>query len=222
MNAFQSGFWAAWRGLSAAIATKNSTAIHKPRPYTSSVYVYPPYEPRSFPVEVHVKRRVIASALILAASGMPRELTAQQSATLPDNASQRMTTPDLKLGLDDLMTMLIQPRHIRLYYAATDNNWELETFELAELRSAFRRAAQRMPIYQGSDVNAALQTFIDPKIRSIDAAIKAGNAKQFVKEYADLTVACNACHTFLEHPFLVIKVPDAASRSAYADQNLGK
>jgi hypothetical protein len=79
-----------------------------------------------------------------------------------------------------------------------------------------------MPIYQGNDVNAALQTFIDPKIQAIDAAIKAGNTKQFLEKYAGLTAACNARHTFLEHPFLVIKVPDAASRSPYADQNPGK
>jgi hypothetical protein len=165
---------------------------------------------------------VVTTALLLTASSMPRHLAAQQSAALPDNASQRMTGPNFNPGFDDLMTVLIQPRHIRLYYAGTSNNWELAAFELAELRSAFRRAAQGMPTYQGSDVNAALQTFIDPKIKAIDAAIKAGNAKQFVKDYADLTAACNACHTFLEHPFLVIKVPDAASRTAYADQDFGK
>lgn len=165
---------------------------------------------------------VITTALLLTASSMSGELAAQQSAALPENVSQRMMGPHFNPGFDDLMTMLIQPRHIRLYYAGTSNNWELAAFELAELRSAFRRAAQAMPLYQGSDVNAALQTFVDPKIKAMDAAIKDGNAKQFVKDYADLTAACNACHTFLEHPFLVIKVPDAASRSPYVDQNLGK
>jgi hypothetical protein len=179
-------------------------------------------ESRDSLVQMKIRLTVIASALLLAASGMPGSLTAQQSATLADNASPRIPGSDFKPGFDDLMTLLIQPRHIRLYYAGTGNNWELAAFELAELRSAFRRTAQAMPIYQGNDVNAALQTFIDPKIQAIDAAIKSGNAKQFVQEYAGLTATCNACHTFLEHPFLVIKVPDAASRSAYADQNLGK
>ena len=71
-------------------------------------------------------------------------------------------------------------------------------------------------------MNVALQTFINPKIQSLDAAIKAGDTKQFVKEYADLTAACNSCHTYMEHPFLVIKKPDAAAGSAYVDQKLGK
>jgi hypothetical protein len=30
---------------------------------------------------------------------------------------------DFKPGLDDLMTMLVQPRHIRLYYAGQAKNW---------------------------------------------------------------------------------------------------
>ena len=120
------------------------------------------------------------------------------------------------------MTLLIQPRHIKLYYAGSENNWELAAFELAELSSAFRRAAQTIPRYQGNDVNVALQSFINPEIQSIDAAIKAGDTKLFVKGYADLTAGCNSCHTYMEHPFLVIKKPDAAAGSAYVDQKLGK
>jgi hypothetical protein len=148
--------------------------------------------------------------------------TSEETARVANSANQHVPALDFEPGLDDLMTMLIQPRHIKLYYAGTDNNWELAAFELAELRSAFRRTAQTIPRYQGNDVSSTLRTFIDPRIQAIDATIKTGNAKQFAEEYALLTTACNACHTYLERPFLVIKMPDAAARSTYTDQRLRK
>src|SRR5690348_2360567 len=58
--------------------------------------------------------------------------------------------------LDDLMTMLIQPRHLKLYYAGSRKNWELAAFESSELRSAFGRIAQVFPRYVGNDTNQAL------------------------------------------------------------------
>lgn len=168
-----------------------------------------------------IRLTFLASTFLLVTSSTAGGQTAEQALPLTDSANA-LRAPEFKPGLDDLMTMLIQPRHIRLYYAGTGDNWELAAFELAELRSAFRRVVEAMPRYQGSDVTAALRTFIDPNIQAIDATIKAGNSRQFVKEYARLTGACNACHTFLEHPFLVIKVPDTAAFTTYADQNLGK
>lgn len=162
------------------------------------------------------------SALALAASSLAGGQTSEQIAKVAASPGQRAPMVDFEPGLDDLMTMLIQPRHIKLYHAGTADNWELAAFELAELRSAFRRTAQTIPRYQGNDVNSTLQTYMEPRLQAVDAAIKTGNAKQFVKEYALLTAACNACHTYLERPFLVIEVPDAAARSAYADQNLAK
>ncbi|HWY61519.1 MAG TPA: hypothetical protein VNW15_06435, partial [Rhizomicrobium sp.] len=32
-------------------------------------------------------------------------------------------------GFDDMVTMLVQPRHIRLYYAGTAKNWEMAAAE---------------------------------------------------------------------------------------------
>jgi hypothetical protein len=110
-------------------------------------------------------------------------------------------------GLDDLMTMLVQPRHIRLYEAGKRANWELAAFELAELHSSFGRATQVIPKYQGIDVGEALKTIIEPKLAEVSKAISRADVTAFLAAYRDLTDACNACHTYLEHPFLVISVP---------------
>jgi hypothetical protein len=163
----------------------------------------------------------LAGAFILFTSRTASGQSAQQptiDAPL-ETANARARIPDFSPGLDDLMTMLVQPRHIRLYYSGIRNNWELAAFELGELRAAFQRVSQSIPTYLDNDVQAALQTLIEPKMQAVAAAIRTGNQKQFATSYADLTAACNACHTFLEHPFLVIKVPDTPNN---ADQAFGK
>jgi hypothetical protein len=123
-------------------------------------------------------------------------------------------------GLDDLMTMLIQPRHVKLYYAGMRKNWELAAFESRELNAALRRIGQAIPRYRDNGVDETVASMIAPAIGSMDAAVAAGDSKQFIKAYAELTSACNACHTYMEHPFLVMRVPEAdAKHSAYPDQD---
>jgi hypothetical protein len=117
------------------------------------------------------------------------------------------------------MTMLIQPRHIKLYYAGTQKNWELAVAELSDLRAAFGRISQIVPKYQGSDVDEAIKAILAPKMQAMDVAIAAADAKRFAVAYGDLTAACNACHVYLEHPFLVIEVPGANRNTAYPDQS---
>jgi hypothetical protein len=121
-------------------------------------------------------------------------------------------------GLADLMTMLVQPRHIRLFYAGSARNWELAEFELQELRSALRRTTDTIPRYQGTDVNDAVATILAPELHGLEVAINAADSRQFSKSYGELTDACNACHAYLEHPFLVIRVPKAGATHNYPDQ----
>jgi hypothetical protein len=122
-------------------------------------------------------------------------------------------------GFDDLMTMLVQPRHIRLYYAGTAKNWEMAAAENRDLRASFDRLAQAIPNYLGNNVNSSVATFIKPKMDAMDTAIAAADAKQFSSAYEELTTACNACHTYMEHPFLVIKAPDGTADAAHPDQD---
>ena len=127
--------------------------------------------------------------------------------------------PVFSPGLSDLMTMLVQPRHLKLYYAGTRKNWELAAFELRELRSALRRIGQAMPHYQGNSVDDSVKGLMAPSLDAVGNAIASGDSKQFAQAFANLTTSCNSCHGYMEHPFLVIRVPDAAMKnSAYAGQ----
>jgi hypothetical protein len=123
-------------------------------------------------------------------------------------------------GFDDLMTMLVQPRHIKLYYAGSAKNWELAAAESRDLRASFGRIAQTIPKYEGDDVSLSMGNLMVPKLDALDAAIAAADSEKFAAAYKDVTAACNECHTYMEHPFLVIQNPDAASAdSAHSDQD---
>ena len=116
---------------------------------------------------------------------------------------------DFKPAMDDLMTMLIQPRHIKLYYAGQQKNWTLAAFELNEMVGALKRIGATIPKYRNFSVDATVGSIFAPKIQSMNAAIQSKNPAQFVTAYGELTEACNTCHQGMEHDFLVIKVPDA-------------
>jgi hypothetical protein len=122
---------------------------------------------------------------------------------------------DFKPAMDDLMTMLVQPRHIKLYYAGREKNWTLAAFQSNELRAALARIGRTIPAYRNIGVDTAVASIFSDRLKAVDAAIKAADPEQFIATYKEMTTACNACHAGMEHPFLVIKVPDAMN---YPDQ----
>ena len=126
---------------------------------------------------------------------------------------------DFKPAFDDLMTMLVQPRHTKLWLAAQQKNWQLAGFQLNEMGGALRRVGQTIPKYRNISVEATVSSIFTPKIQAVAGAITAQNPTQFNTAYAELTNACNLCHEALEHAFLVIKIPDASAAAAFPDQD---
>ena len=126
---------------------------------------------------------------------------------------------EFKPAFDDLMTMLVQPRHIKLYAAAQQKNWQLAAFQLNEMKQSLRRIGQTIPNYRTYKVDNSVASFFTPAAETMEAAIKAGDSAKFASAYGELTAACNACHQGMEHPFLVIKVPEPSAGAAYSDQD---
>jgi hypothetical protein len=123
-----------------------------------------------------------------------------------------------KPGFDDAMTMMVQPRHIKLYAAGDAGNWDLAAFQLRELRGAFRRIGQYLPKYRDKSLDESIANIMNPSLQATDDAIKARDTKAFATAYANLTDGCNACHNYMEHSFLVMKVPTGAA-AQYPDQD---
>jgi hypothetical protein len=159
----------------------------------------------------HAIAIMLTSSLALAASAAG----IAQSAPAPGGGLQVL---DFKPGFDDLMTMLVQPRHLKLYAAGKQGNWELAGFQLNELRASFRRIGQTLPTYRTYPMDSSVASIIAPKMQAMDEAIKARDPARFDTAYGELTAACNTCHQAMEHAFLVMKVPSPAAMAPFIDQ----
>jgi len=152
---------------------------------------------------------------------LPTLALPQATVTAPPVRAVPAPTPEppITLGFDDLMTLLIQPRHLKLFYAGMQGNWELAAAEMRDLRAGLALIATAHPKYLNNDVQAAIATMMAPQLLNLEEAIGAANSKGFASKFKDLTEACNACHTYMEHPYIVIKVPNSPARSTYPDQD---
>jgi len=148
-----------------------------------------------------------AGCAVLAASGLA-----------PVRAPAQTAQPDYHPSLGDLMTMAVQPRHIKLGLAGKARNWPYLTYEASELRNAFNRVARTVPAYRNQDMAGMVEANMKDPLDRLEAAIKARDGRRFDQAYAAVTHACNTCHQGLGHPEVVIEVPQAWM---YPDQFLG-
>ncbi|MFT3905930.1 MAG: hypothetical protein QM718_06470 [Steroidobacteraceae bacterium] len=131
-------------------------------------------------------------------------------------ATVTSSVADYHPSMGDLMTMAVQPRHIKLGLAGKNGNWTYAAYELSELRNAFARIGRTIPIYNSTDTAALATSMTQAVFAELDQAVKASDAKQFATAYQHLTEVCNACHVSQGKAMVVIKAPDA---SMYPDQD---
>jgi hypothetical protein len=142
---------------------------------------------------------------------IPRAGMAQtEPANAGSPAASVTAQPDYHPSFGDLMTMAVQPRHIKLGLAGKQRNWTYAAYELSELRNAFARIARTIPKYQSVDTAELMTAVVKAPLDAMDQAIMKGDLLQFTAAYAQLTNACNACHRSLKHAAVVIKVPDTS------------
>ena len=133
-------------------------------------------------------------------------------------APAQTAQPDYHPSLGDLMTMAVQPRHIKLGLAGRVRDWTYLTYEASELRNTFNRVARTVPTYRGSDMASMVAANIKVPLDQLDVAIKARDGRGFDAAYGAVTHACNTCHEGLGHPEVVIQAPRA---DMYPDQFFG-
>jgi len=164
-------------------------------------------------------RPIIGLLVFLGASlsGLTQTPTATAAAGAATGASAASVQPLYYPSMGDLMTMLVQPRHIKLGLAGKAQNWVYASYELTELRNTFGRIAHTIPVYRTMDTSQMLMAIMERPLDALDHAIIAADPARFATAYAALTAACNACHAAEQHPMIVIKVPD---RALFPDQDL--
>lgn len=113
------------------------------------------------------------------------------------------TTKAYSPGLGEFMTG-IQVHHAKLWFAGTNENWELADFEMheiGELVDDIRRFnADREEIKSIGMINGPLD--------SVSNAINQKTLTGFKTSFLLLTKTCNDCHKNTAHGFNVVKVPD--------------
>jgi hypothetical protein len=119
-------------------------------------------------------------------------------------------------GLGDLMTMTVQPRHIKLGLAGREKNWSFAAYELHELEESFERIVRVWPMYRKTNIAELMVATTKEPMDAVSQAIKSADAARFDEAYARLTATCNACHQSTERAFVVIQVPQA---SPFPDQD---
>lgn len=115
------------------------------------------------------------------------------------------------MTMGDLMNTLIQPRHAKLGLAGKAENWALANYALSELRQAFTGIAKAVPKFRGMPVGDLVDLALTQPLNAVEAAIKQQDAQKFAAAYDQLSQGCNACHMELDHPYVVIKTPDASA-----------
>src|SRR5688572_6137555 len=131
----------------------------------------------------HVVGLALAGSIALAASviGIAQSApapAAPSAAKAPAPAAGTGTSPadtqgplqilDFKPGLDDLMNMLVQPRHQKLWAAGQQRNWPLAAFQLRELPNSFDRIAATIPKYTNIDLGPTFINIMDSQVRAVN------------------------------------------------------
>src|SRR5271166_6467248 len=114
-------------------------------------------------------------------------------------------------ALGDLMTALVQPRHIKLGLAGSEQNWPYATYELDQVRQTFADVAEILPKYRDLSIPDMIKSTVNEPLAALDRAIQAKDGNQFNAAYGQLTASCNACHQSYDRTAIVIQPPTVAA-----------
>jgi len=154
---------------------------------------------------------VVTVALAATAIG-----TAAQTPPQPPQRGPASSALNYVPGIGDMMNTLVQPRHIKLWLAGQEHNWELAVFAHKEMQQALQTVGTVQPKYRNLTVPEMVESMTGEAMRDLENAISARDAKKFDDAFDSLTDGCNSCHTALNLGFIVIKVPE---ESAFPDQD---
>jgi len=156
---------------------------------------------------------IAAAAVVgIAAIGIQPHTTVAEPAPT-DVRPADMAPQPFNPQMSALMNMIIQPRHAKMGLAGQAENWSLAGYYFKELKLGFGVVGRAVPRWKGLPVPDLIEAAVAPHFAVLDFAIKAGEPHQFAEAYGKVTQGCNNCHTTMDHPFIVIKSPDASTWS---------
>lgn len=155
--------------------------------------------------------RFVALAPLAVAVALAIQSTEARAQNAPAAPAPTLFNP----GVGDLMNMIVQPHHTKLWFAGHEGNWTLAEYEAKEVRSALANVAKARPVFRQQSVSEKVEMFLGGPFRAVDEAIKDRDAAKFTEAYASINTGCNSCHTALNQSQVVIRTPEQGS---YPDQ----
>jgi len=125
-------------------------------------------------------------------------------------AELRTSLEQSKPGLGEIMGT-IHSHHAKLYFSATNENWDLAAYQLDEIKEGLDQATALHDEFKTVKTPlSVLKRMTDQGLSEVEAAIKSKSKAGFLTGYQHLTQSCNQCHQAADHPFIVVQVPSAA------------
>jgi hypothetical protein len=105
-------------------------------------------------------------------------------------------------GLPSLGEIMVlqQMRHIKLWFAGSAANWPLADYEIDQLDDGFDAASKLL----GGDI---VREHIGEATAALKKSIGGKDSAAFAIAFDKLSAGCNACHSMLDHGFIVIQRP---------------
>jgi hypothetical protein len=154
---------------------------------------------------LNVRKLLVILVAGLFCGGLSAELVAQTTTRSTPNPRAAYQP-----SLGDLMTMAIQPRHLKLALAGREKNWAYAAYELQQLHEAFERVARAWPQWKTLPFSDMVTGTMEEPFAALEHAIKSADANRFVAAYKTLTEGCNVCHQAANVGVNVIRVPQGS------------
>ena len=147
--------------------------------------------------------RLIAAAF--ASAALCSSLVLAQDAKKPEVDNEKPAAGKNYIpGIEQFMNV-IQSEHIKLWFAARANNWELAAYQLGEIKEIMGDIQDLYPKFKPfADM---LDAVITGPIVELEKAVDAKDGKKFAAGYDNLVTACNSCHQATSNGFVVIQRP---------------
>jgi hypothetical protein len=126
--------------------------------------------------------------------------------------SQDWLTGDLKEKLEtitdhlrgfDMAMAETGYRHVELYWAGQDENWEYARYQVEKLQLAIERGLERRPARAES-----AEQYLGQALPAMKEAVEERDPDIFNQQFEVLTQSCNSCHHSEEVPHFNVQTPE--------------
>ena len=99
-------------------------------------------------------------------------------------------------------------RHFnKLYFAGTNDNWDLAGFYVHEMEEAMEEIIDGKIVDDGVDLSQLMSVMGLMPLETLEDAVKKQDKTAFLGAYDAQVLQCNSCHVNSKHPYIKLKAP---------------